>query len=119
MKFIFTMLSTLLIFSSWAFAAPVRGAIAGSCMMQADHSMQVVQNGNVDSTGKRLTNTPEGYGGATYPVTYCPSSGSNLSVRCADGWKPVMQSISQMDCRTSNSADMCWTYFISYSCAKL
>lgn len=106
--------------ASFSFAENyARGAIAGSCTMQADGNFKIVHNGAVDSNGNKLANVPEGAGGATWPVVLCPSSGSNLNVQCAAGWKLIQTSVVQMDCRSSSTAPMCWTYWITQACAKL
>lgn len=97
----------------------VRGAIAGNCTMQADESFSISHNGAIDSAGAKLANVPDGAGGATWPVTYCPNKGSHSAVECAPGWKPILQSMVQMDCKTSRTAARCYTYWIVNSCSKL
>ncbi len=97
----------------------VRGAIAGNCTMQADANFSIAHNGAIDSSGAKLANVPEGNGGATWPITVCPNKGSNTAVECAAGWKPILQSVVQMDCRSGNGAARCFTYWIINSCAKL
>ena len=105
---------------STAFSEPyTRGEIAGNCSMQLNQSFQVTHNGAIDSSGAKLSNVSEGDGGATWPVSYCPNKGSNNLVECAAGWKPIVRSVVQMDCRASSTQPMCWTYWVVNACAKL
>lgn len=98
--------------------AQSKGTLAGSCTMQTDGSFKVAHNGTYDNKGQRV-NTPYVGWSQSWPITSCPSSGEHTSVQCADGWKPVMQNLTQMDCRTSASeSQLCWTYWITYACAK-
>lgn len=117
MKTLFLALVATLALGSSVASAQVKGTLAGSCTMQTDGSFNVVQNGSYDNNGNRV-NTPYAGWTQSYPISTCPTSGSHMNVKCADGWKPVVQNITQMDCRTSASASLCWTYWITYACAK-
>lgn len=93
----------------------------GSCTMQVDGSFQIVHNGAIDSNGNKLANVPDGVGGATWPVTVCPNRGdfTKTYVLCADGFKPVVQEFTQMDCRSNSAAAKCSTYWATYNCIKV
>jgi hypothetical protein len=102
-----------------AAASPAKGAIAGNCVMQTSGDFKIAHNGSIDSSGRRLANVPDGVGGATWPVTTCPNSGSNTEMKCSSGWKVITNNVVQMDCRTDASQPFCWTYWITQACAKL
>lgn len=95
------------------------GQLYGACLMQLDGDFKIAHNGMIDSSGNKLSNVPDGIGGATYPVTICPNSGVDTAVRCATGFKPVQTNVTQMDCRSTATAPLCKTYWVTYACAKL
>lgn len=113
----FKVLVLVLSLGSASAFAQAKGTLAGGCTMQTDQSFSVAHNGSYDNKGQRV-GTPYAGWTQSWPITSCPASGSHLNVQCAEGWKPVMQNITQMDCRTSSAAALCWTYWISYACAK-
>lgn len=98
----------------------LEGQIYGHCSLQLDGNFNILHNGELNSSGTKLANVPAGVGGATWPVTLCPHSGSGggVPVKCADGFKAVANELVQMDCSVSESADMCKTYWITYNCIK-
>ncbi len=99
--------------------AHVEGQLYGHCTMQLDGNFNVMHNGAIDKNGVKLANVPAGVGGATWPVTVCPNSGSGSAVKCADGFKVVAHEVSQMDCSVSEGATMCKTYWATYNCSKI
>lgn len=122
MKNILILMSLVLSFVTSKVSAQVVpvGTIRGNCTMMADKEFMVSNNLKIDSKGAQLPNRPVHLGGGVYPVTQCPNTGSHLTgIKCADGWKPIMREVSQMDCRSSTSAPMCWLYYLNYACAKL
>lgn len=97
------------------------GLLYGSCSMQLNGDFYISHNGAIDNTGKKLVNVPEGNGGATWPVISCPNSGNSKTnaVKCAEGFKVVLSSFVQMDCRASDTSARCATYWATYNCAKI
>lgn len=109
--FLIMFLTTL--FSKAAVDNLPKGALAGSCTMQISGDFKVQHNSAIDKNGSPLPAVPAGMGGATWPISYCPEKGTNMDVKCITGWKPVVQSLSQMVCGPN-----CFTYWATYQCAK-
>lgn len=95
----------------------VTGQLYGACTMQLDNSLNVVHNSSVDKNGNKVASADIG-GFQSYPIANCPSSGNPNSVTCADGFKPVQKTISQMSC-ASSAQEVCKTYWITFNCVKL
>lgn len=96
----------------------VDGEIYGHCNMQLDGSFKVAHNGRKDSSGREFTHVPSGLGGGTFPIVNCPNSGSDTTVTCAEGFRPVQTHVTQLDCRHDISAPLCNSYYITYGCMK-